>query len=311
MTTALVYDAASRLHKTGHHPENSRRFDVILEALENDQALWQRLTRLAPREASDAEIARCHSERLIEQIRKLCERGVPYIDLDTVISEQSFEVARLAAGAVLVGIDQVFGGTAQNAFALVRPPGHHATPSRAMGFCLFNNAAIGARYAQTAYGVERVLIIDWDVHHGNGTQDIFYSDPTVYYFSTHQYPYYPGTGSATERGEGRGQDTTLNVPLGEGTSARDHRQAFSDALQAIESRFPPDLILISAGFDSRRGDPLGGLLLEDADFREMTKEVMGMAERQGHSRVVSVLEGGYNLDTLGETVRTHVAALLA
>ncbi|MFL6277235.1 MAG: histone deacetylase [Blastocatellia bacterium] len=311
MTTALVYDAASRLHKTGPHPENSKRFDVILEALENDQALWQRLARLAPREASDAEIACCHSERLIEQIRKLCERGVPYIDLDTVISEQSFEVARLAAGAVLVGIDQVFGGGAQNAFALVRPPGHHATPSRAMGFCLFNNAAIGARYAQTAYGVERVLIIDWDVHHGNGTQDIFYSDPTVYYFSTHQYPYYPGTGAATERGEGRGQDTTLNVPLGEGTSARDHRQAFSDALRAIEARFPPDLILISAGFDSRRGDPLGGLLLEDADFREMTKEVMGMAERHGHSRVVSVLEGGYNLDTLGETVRTHVAALSA
>ena len=178
-----------------------------------------------------------------------------------------------------------------------------------MGFCLFNNAAVGARYAQAAYGVERVLIIDWDVHHGNGTQDIFYSDPTVFYFSTHQYPYYPGTGAASERGEGRGEDATLNVPLGEGTSARDHRQAFADALKAIEKGFPPDLIIISAGFDSRRGDPLGGLLLEDADFREMTKEVMGMAERHGEGRVVSVLEGGYNLDTLGGTVRTHVAAL--
>ena len=309
MTTALIYDSASRHHQTGHHPENARRFDVILAALENDATLWPQLARLSPREATDEEITRCHSERLVEQIRKLCERGIPYVDLDTVICSQSFEVARLAAGAVIAGVDRVFKGEAQNAFALVRPPGHHATPGRAMGFCLFNNAAIGARYAQTAYGAERVLIIDWDVHHGNGTQDIFYSDPTVFYLSLHQYPYYPGTGSAGERGEGRGEGATLNVPLRAGTSARDHRQAFSDALKAIESAFRPDLIMISAGFDSRRGDPLGGMLLEDADFREMTKEVMGMAERYSGGRVVSVLEGGYNLDTLGETVRTHVATL--
>jgi acetoin utilization deacetylase AcuC-like enzyme len=309
MATALIYDANCLKHETGHHPENPARFSVILEALENDAALWPELARLAPRAASDEEISRCHSERLIEQIGKLCERGIPYIDLDTVISKHSFEVARRAAGAVIVGVDQVFAGEVQNAFALVRPPGHHAMPSRAMGFCLFNNAAIGARYAQAAYGAERVLIIDWDVHHGNGTQDIFFSDPTVFYFSTHQYPYYPGTGSATERGAGRGDGTTLNIPLREGTSARDHRQAFSDALKAIEAKFLPDLIIISAGFDSRRGDPLGGLLLEDADFREMTKEVMSMAERHAQARVVSVLEGGYNLDTLGETVRTHVAAL--
>lgn len=309
MTTALIYDSASRHHQTGHHPEQPRRFDVILAALENDATLWPQLARLSPREATDEEITRCHSQRLIEQIRKLCERGIPYVDLDTVICSQSFGVARLAAGAVIAGVDQVFKGEAQNAFALVRPPGHHATPSRAMGFCLFNNAAIGARYAQTAYGAEGVLIIDWDVHHGNGTQDIFYSDPTVFYLSLHQYPYYPGTGSAGERGEGRGEGATLNVPLRAGTSARDHRQAFSDALKAIESTFHPDLIIISAGFDSRRGDPLGGLLLEDADFREMTKEVMGIAERHSGGRVVSVLEGGYNLDTLGETVRTHVATL--
>ncbi|HEY9231127.1 MAG TPA: histone deacetylase [Blastocatellia bacterium] len=305
----MIYDSNCLKHETGHHPENPARFSVILEALENDPALWLQLAKLAPRQAGDEDLTRCHSAGLIEQIGKLCERGIPYIDLDTVISEQSFEVARLAAGAVIAGVDQVFTGQAQNAFALVRPPGHHATPSRAMGFCLFNNAAIGARYAQAVYGVERVLIVDWDVHHGNGTQDIFYSDPTVFYFSTHQYPYYPGSGAGTERGEGRGQDATLNVPLRQGTSARDHRQAFTDALKAIEAQFPPDLILISAGFDSRRDDPLGGLLLEDTDFREMTKEVMSMAERHGEGRVVSVLEGGYNLDTLGETVRTHVAAL--
>jgi acetoin utilization deacetylase AcuC-like enzyme len=180
-----------------------------------------------------------------------------------------------------------------------------------MGFCLFNNAAIGARYAQAHYGAERVLIIDWDVHHGNGTQDIFYQDPTVFYFSTHQYPYYPGTGAASERGLERGEGATLNIPLREATPARSHREAFTDALKTIEERFPPDLIIISAGFDSRRGDPLGGLLLEDSDFREMTKEVMDMAERHAGARVVSVLEGGYNLDTLGETVRTHITALSA
>ncbi|HYV04721.1 MAG TPA: histone deacetylase, partial [Blastocatellia bacterium] len=239
----------------------------------------------------------------------LCERGVKFIDLDTVISEESFAVAQLAAGAVMVGVDQVFSGAAQNAFALVRPPGHHATPSRAMGFCLFNNAAIGARYAQARYGAERVLIIDWDVHHGNGTQDIFYTDPSVFYFSTHQYPYYPGTGSATETGEGKGEGTTLNIPLGEGTSARVHHQAFIDALELIERVFPPDLVIISAGFDAKRGDPLGGLMLEDTDFREMSSEAMGLAERHASGRIVSVLEGGYNLDTLGETVRTHIEAL--
>jgi acetoin utilization deacetylase AcuC-like enzyme len=178
-----------------------------------------------------------------------------------------------------------------------------------MGFCLFNNAAIGARYAQAKYGAERVLIIDWDVHHGNGTQDIFYSDPTVVYFSVHQYPYYPGTGTASERGEGKGEGATINIPLSEGTPAQVHRKLFSEALRSIEDSFPPDLIIISAGFDSRRGDPLGGLLLEDNDFREMTDEVMEMADRHCEGRIVSVLEGGYNLDTLGETVRAHITKL--
>ncbi|HEX8185052.1 MAG TPA: histone deacetylase [Blastocatellia bacterium] len=309
MSTALVYDPVYLKHETGHHPENPRRFAVILSALEADESLWAKLAKLAPRPASDQDIMRCHSAALIEHIHSLCERGVPFVDLDTVICRESFEVARLAAGAVLVGIDRVFSGDASNAFALVRPPGHHATSNRAMGFCLFNSAAIGARYAQSRYGAERVLIIDWDVHHGNGTQEIFYRDPSVFYFSTHQYPYYPGTGSAGERGDGKGEGYTLNIPLHEGTAARAHHEAFAAALRAIEERFPPDLVIISAGFDSRRGDPLGGLLLEDSDFHEMTREVMGMAERHAGARIVSLLEGGYNLDTLGETVKTHISAL--
>ena len=186
-----------------------------------------------------------------------------------------------------IAVDRVVEGETKTAFVAARPPGHHARPNKAMGFCLFNNAAIGARYAQAKHGLERILIIDWDVHHGNGTQEIFYSDPDVFYFSTHQYPYYPGTGAANETGEGPGANTVVNVPLGVRTSARDHRAAFSDALADIETRFHPDLIIISAGFDSRRDDPLGGLLLEDADFVEMTKEVMGLAERHAEGRVVA------------------------
>jgi acetoin utilization deacetylase AcuC-like enzyme len=308
MPTVLVYDPAFLKHETGHHPENPERLRVIISALQQDEALWTRLQHLSPRPVSDKDIMRCHSFRLIEQVRSLCHRSVPFVDLDTAICPQSFEVARLAAGAATLAVDEVF-NDASNAIALVRPPGHHATSNRAMGFCLFNNVAIAARYAQVHYGADRVLIVDWDVHHGNGTQEIFYRDPSVFYFSTHQYPYYPGTGSTTERGLDKGEGTTLNIPLSEGTSAAAHREAFAEALKVIEKTFPPDLIIVSAGFDSSRGDPLGGLMLEDNDFSEMTKQVMEMADRTASGRVISVLEGGYNLNTLGETVRTHVAAL--
>src|SRR5205807_971330 len=225
-----------------------------------------------------------------------------FIDADTRISPESFAVAQLAAGAALAGVDAVMREEGGHAFALIRPPGHHATISTAMGFCLFNNAAIGARYAQVKYDVERVLIIDWDVHHGNGTQEIFWSDPSVFYFSTHQYPFYPGTGSSSERGGGAGEGFTLNLPLREGTSGRDHRESFIAALHDIEMKFHPDLVMVSAGFDSRRGDLLGGLMLEDADFAEMTKELLRIAEKYGGGRFVAMLEGGYNLALLGVSV---------
>jgi acetoin utilization deacetylase AcuC-like enzyme len=227
------------------------------------------------------------------------------------VSSESYDVARLAAGAAIAGVDEVMKAEGETAFALVRPPGHHATPGRAMGFCLFNNAAIAARYAQSRYGVETILIVDWDVHHGNGTQDIFYSDASVFYFSTHQYPFYPGTGSSGERGAGKGEGYTLNIPLSEGTGAPAHREAFAAGIKQIEKHFHPDLVIVSAGFDARRGDPLGGLMLEDRDFSEMTKTVMGVAERYGAGRVVSILEGGYNLNLLGGTVRSHLAALMS
>lgn len=312
MSSALVYDPSFLRHKTGRHPENAERVSRIVSALESDTALWDALKKITPVPAAESEITACHGSGLIDHIKQLCERGEPFIDMDTRISPESFEVARMAAGAGVSAVDCVMSESENpTAFALVRPPGHHATPNRAMGFCLFNNAAVAARYAQSRYGVERVLIVDWDVHHGNGTQDIFYSDDSVFYFSTHQYPFYPGTGSRSERGDSSGEGFTLNVPLDQATPARTHRQAFTDALSAIEKVFPPDLVIISAGFDAHYEDPLGGLELRNTDFAEMTKEVMGLAERHASGRVVSLLEGGYNLDTLGETVRTHVSVLSA
>jgi acetoin utilization deacetylase AcuC-like enzyme len=310
MPVNLIYDSAYLKHDTGVHPENARRLEAILHVLNQDDGLSKKLVRIAPQAARNEDISRCHREDLIYEIESLCKRDEAFIDADTRISPESFEVARLAAGAALTAVDTAMSQEGGHAFALIRPPGHHATISTAMGFCLFNNAAIGARYAQAKYGVERVLIVDWDVHHGNGTQEIFWDDPSVFYFSTHQYPYYPGTGAANERGGGKGEGFTLNVPLPMGTSARHHRRVFADALHEIERKFPPDLIIISAGFDSRRGDPLGGLLLEDADFYEMTKDVLRLADKYAAGRVVGLLEGGYNLDLLGNSVESHISALL-
>lgn len=309
MPTALIFDPAFLDHQTGRHPENAARIRRILAALEADAELMERLLRLSPVEATDDDITQCHDGRLIEHIRDLCEREIRFLDMDTVICPRSFSVAKLAAGAGITAVDAVMNGSADNAFALVRPPGHHATPNRAMGFCLFNNAAIAARYAQSRYGVENVAIIDWDVHHGNGTQDIFYYDPTVFYFSTHQFPYYPGTGAKDETGLDKGEGFTLNIPLSEGTEARSHREGFTAALDIIENKLPPDLVIISAGFDSHIGDPLGDLRLTDQDFEEMTREVIDLACRRSEGRIISMLEGGYNLETIGETVRRHVSAL--
>ena len=310
MAVSLISDPVYLKHETGVHPENAKRLEAIISALDKDESLSNRLVRITPKPAHNEDIVRCHSEELVYHLESLCVRGETYVDVDTRISPESFEVAKLAAGAATTAVDAVMNQDGGRAFCAIRPPGHHATNTNAMGFCLFNNAAIGARYAQARYGVDRVLIIDWDVHHGNGTQDIFWSDPTVFYFSTHQYPHYPGTGAADERGGGRGEGTTLNIPLSMGTPARDHRQAFIDAMHQIERGFPPDLVIISAGFDSRRGDPLGGLMLEDADFSEMTKEVLRVAEKHASGRVIGLLEGGYNLELLGGSVKSHISALL-
>lgn len=311
MAVHFIYDSMYLQHDTGPaHAENRRRLEAILQAVTQNESLNSRLRRIAPKAAKEEDLLRCHEAEMIDLIRAHIAHGGTHIDADTAISPQSFNVAALAAGAGIAGVDAVMKEEGGRAFALVRPPGHHATNKRAMGFCLLNNAAIAARYAQAKHGVESVLIVDWDVHHGNGTQDIFWTDNSVFFFSTHQSPHYPGTGARSEVGEGKGKGFTLNIPLPARTTAAAHRQAFADALKEIETRFHPDLIIVSAGFDSHRGDPLGSLMLEDPDFAEMTKDVLRLAEKHAKGRVVALLEGGYNLDLLGGAVSAHLKALL-
>lgn len=310
MSTALIYDPEFLQHDTGDfHPENAQRLKVILAALKDDKDLWDKLIHLKPHPANRDDILRCHTSELIEYVSSLCHQGVSYIDADTAICPASFDVALLAAGAGITGVDQLFTKQITNAFALIRPPGHHATSKQAMGFCLFNNIAIAARYAQFHYGIKNILIIDWDVHHGNGTQEIFYTDPSIFYFSTHEYPFYPGTGGKDERGVNAGLGYTLNIPLAYGTSAKDHRAEFSKGLAAITKIFHPELILISAGFDAHIGDPLANLNLFDEDYKAMTEEVMAIADKYANGRIISFLEGGYNLVTLGGAAKTHIETL--
>ena len=307
----FIYDKAYLRHDTGpQHYENRKRLESILKAVTEDEALNSRLRRLTPAAAREEDLLRCHSAEMIDLIRASIAHGGTHLDTDTPISAESFDVACLAAGAAITAVDAVMQEEGGHAFALVRPPGHHATHNRLMGFCLLNNAAIAARYAQAKHSVENVLIVDWDVHHGNGTQDIFWTDNTVFFFSTHQSPHYPGTGGRTEIGEGKGKGFTLNIPLAAQTSARAHREAFRAALKDIESRFHPDLVIVSAGFDSHRGDPLGSLMLEDPDYAEMTKDVLRLADKHSSGRVIGLLEGGYNLDLLGGAVAAHLEALL-
>jgi acetoin utilization deacetylase AcuC-like enzyme len=311
MSIHLLYDPVMLMHDTGPmHSESPQRLEAILQALETDDRLQSKLHRISPKPASEEQLARCHSEQMIRDVRTFIARGGTHLDIDTPVSAASFDVACVAAGASITAVDAVMAEEGGRAFALVRPPGHHATAIHPMGFCLFNNAAVAARHAQVVHNLETVLIVDWDVHHGNGTQDIFWTDNSVFYFSTHQYPHYPGTGARYETGDGKGQGFTLNVPLRGGTPAGTHREAFRDALKAIEERFHPDLVIVSAGFDSHRGDPLGSLQLEDTDFSEMTKDVLRIAEKHSSGRVVSLLEGGYNLGLLGGAVRSHLTALL-
>ena len=305
MKTALMADPLFREHLAGRsHPERPERFDAVLDGLA-DAGLTSRLIAIEARDATEDELLLCHTADYLRTARGDVASGSRSLSTgDTDITANSWDVAVRAAGGVLAAVDTVFAGTAGNAFCAVRPPGHHATASRGMGFCLLNNVALGARYAQRRHGAARVLIVDWDVHHGNGTQEIFYRDPSVFFFSTHQWPLYPGTGRADETGEGPGAGTTMNCPLPAGSGRREIFRAVEQSLLPAARRFQPELIMISAGFDSRIGDLLGRFTLTDADFADLTRLVMGISPR-----VVSVLEGGYSLDGLASAAAAHVGAL--
>jgi acetoin utilization deacetylase AcuC-like enzyme len=311
MKTGLLFDEICLRHQPGDgHPERPSRLEAIKNQLDK-AGVFGSAPRIEPRVVSDEEILLVHTREYFETAVREIEAGFSMLSTgDTNVGgPPSLVAARHAAGGVLNAVDTVCSKQLDNGFCAVRPPGHHATPDRGMGFCIFNNIAIAARYAQKKHGIGRVAIVDWDVHHGNGTQDIFYEDPSVFFFSTHQSPWYPGTGRREETGAGKGVGTTMNRPFPAGTGIKEIGAVFeSDLLPALD-RFKPDLVLVSAGFDSRAGDPLGNFLLTDDDFATLTRLVKKPARAHAGGRLVAILEGGYNLRGLASAVASHFAAL--
>jgi len=299
----IIYSDRYLDHETGTHVENSGRVRAIREALL--EAPWSgRLDWLEPRAATPDEVAMIHDRHYIAYVRRACEstRGISFLNPDTAVSPMSYEVALLAAGGVFEGIDRVATGGIDGFFALVRPPGHHAESDESLGFCLFNNIAVGARYAQEKHGVGRVFILDWDVHHGNGTQDSFYGSRDVLYFSSHQYPFYPGTGRLHETGSRGAEGFTVNCPLGGGRHDGEYLAVYNRVLVPIIESFEPGLILVSAGFDAHSMDPIGGMRVSTGGFAALAALIMDAARRV-NSPVVYALEGGYNFDALRDSVK--------
>jgi acetoin utilization deacetylase AcuC-like enzyme len=307
MTTLLMTHKACLGHDPGaRHPESPARLKTVLAALA-EPAFGQLVRREAPK-ASLEQIALVHPDDFAQRLLRLVpKQGYAAIDADTVLSPGSGEAALRAAGACIAAVDAVMNGETKNAFCAVRPPGHHAEPHHAMGFCLFNNVAIAALHARQTHGIERVAVIDFDVHHGNGTQAAFERDPTLLYASTHQMPLYPGTGAASERGVGN----IVNAPLRPMSGSDEFRKAFVTTILPALDTFRPEFVIISAGFDAHRDDPLAQLMLVEADYAWCTERLVEIAKKYAHGRIVSSLEGGYNLHALAESAAAHVAALMA
>jgi len=296
-------------HETGRHPENPERIRTLLAHLD-ETGLATRCDRKAFGPADLESLTAVHRREYVDAVRRSAAAGGGRIEVDTVVSPQSYDVALHAAGAAVAATDAVIEGDDRRALCLVRPPGHHALANHAMGFCLFNNAAIAARRALDRHGLERVLVVDWDVHHGNGTQALFYDSAAVFYYSIHRWPFYPGTGSVGETGVGAGIGYTLNVPVAFGTPRLEYRDRFDKALEQAAEKCRPQLVLISAGFDSHAQDPIGSLGLETEDFIGLTRAVVEVAESRAAGRLVSLLEGGYNVQALAECVAVHIEELL-
>jgi len=308
--TLLYHDPIFLEHDTGPHPECAQRLRAVTDHLAQT-GLEQRCQRPQWESIAAERIARVHRLDYADQVRRFAEGGGGNIEADTVVSPRSFEVACEAAGSVCDAVVRVMGGEDPTALCLIRPPGHHAIQNAAMGFCLLNNIAIGARTATAELDVDRVLIVDWDVHHGNGTQDAFWQDEQVGFFSIHRWPFYPGTGQRTETGSGAGLGSVCNLPVTFGTPRPEYLKWFAGELETFADRIRPQLVMISAGFDSHCRDPIGSLGLEVEDFAELTDIVRQVADQHADGRVVSVLEGGYNPPILAECVATHLQQLLA
>jgi acetoin utilization deacetylase AcuC-like enzyme len=308
-TTAYVTHPDYRLHTLDSHPEHAGRIEAIWQLFETSGIL-SRLMPITPAPATPEQIARVHLPRYVDFLRQSADRGGGMLDPDTYLLPVSFEVACLAAGGLVAAVDAVVAGQADNGLVVVRPPGHHATPSRAMGFCLLNNVAIAARHAQAGEtAIKKVMIVDYDVHHGNGTQDVFYDDPDVLYVSTHQYPHYPGTGALTDIGEGAGRGATINMPLRAGVGSEGFRLLYEKVLWPAARRFHPDIILVSAGFDAHWADHLAMLQLDLMGYADLTRQLIGMAAELCQGRIIFALEGGYDLGVLANGMLNVAYAL--
>lgn len=310
MTTVYVTHERYADHDLRGHPEHAGRIRAIWQQLESS-GLANRMTRLTPTAISDEQILSVHSAKYLEMFKMIeFQDGVVGLDSDTYALPESPEIARLAAGGVISGIDAILKGDADNALVAVRPPGHHAIPARGMGFCLLGNIAIGAKHAQKEYGLERIMIVDFDVHHGNGTQDMFYDDDSVLFISSHQYPFYPGSGNLRETGTGRGEGFTINIPMGGGQGDGNYKRIYDEIIWKAARRFKPELILVSAGFDAHFVDPLASMKLTLAGYAQITRELIKMAQELCDGKIIFVLEGGYDLDALKYGIANVAHALL-